>query len=316
MTRTVGQAGWRLVAGLALVAIGNAAGFALVYWLTVRTTPGRRFGDRTMRGAGLSQPQLSEGVDRVLDVVSVASLFGAVAAVAVIALLRLLRLRGLAAVGLLVAANLATQVLKHVLPRPDLGLREITPATWNSLPSGHSTAAFSVVVAVLFVVPARVRMVTAVIGVGYVSATAVATISAGWHRAGDSLAAFLLVAALTAVAGIVVATIGDSSKPAQSAPVVAGRNARWTATMASATVGVGATGALALVADYSFLDSRAGYAAALFTSSVLVTGMAIVTTAVVLLVLDWVTTSRSRGAGSRPAGVAAQSIEGETSASG
>lgn len=297
VARTVGRAGWRLVARLVLVAVGCGAVFVLVYWLTVRTTPGRRFGDRTMRGAGLSRPQLTEGVDRVLDVVSVASLFGAVAAVAVIALLRLLRVRGLAAVGLLVAANVATLVLKGVLPRPDLGLREVTPATWNSLPSGHSTAAFSVVVAVLFVVPGRVRMATAVIGVGYVSVTAVATMSAGWHRAGDSLAAFLLVAALTAVAGIVVAAVGDSSEPAGSAPVVAGRSARWVATAAAATVGVGVTAALALVADYSVLDGNAGFVAALVASSILVAGTAIATTAVVLLVLDWITPAPAGGRG-------------------
>ncbi len=53
--------------------------------------------------------------------------------------------------------------------RPDLGLREVTPATHNSLPSGHTTAVFSVVVAVLVVVPTPPRPQIAItVGAGAV----------------------------------------------------------------------------------------------------------------------------------------------------
>jgi len=82
-----------------------------------------------------------------------------------------------------------------LLTRPDLGLREITPATHNSLPSGHTTAVSSVVVALLVVTPARGRPLVAVTGGAAAVVTALATMSAGWHRAGDSIAAFRVVGA-------------------------------------------------------------------------------------------------------------------------
>lgn len=114
-----------------------------------------------------------------------------VAAIALIALVRLRRMAGVTAVGLLVAANASIWLLKTHLPtRPDLGLREITPVTRNSLPSGHTTAVFSVVVALLIVLPGRGRRLIVLAGGAAAVVTALATMSAGWHRAGDSIAAF------------------------------------------------------------------------------------------------------------------------------
>lgn len=133
-------------------------GFVLGYVLTVRTTPGRQLGDASLRGALITNSGVVDAVDAILGVVSVATLLGGVAAIALIALVRQRRVPGLTAVGLLIAANASTWLLKtHLLTRPDLGLREITPATHNSLPSGHTAAVFSVVLAVLVVVPARGR---------------------------------------------------------------------------------------------------------------------------------------------------------------
>ncbi len=139
---------------IVLVGLASGGGFVLVYCATVRTVQGRLFGDASLRGALLTRSSLADGADAVLNVVSVASLLGAVALVATVALVRLKRAQGLAAVGLLVGANVSTLVLKrYLLERPDLGIREVAPATLNSLPSGHTTAVFSAVAALLFVVP-------------------------------------------------------------------------------------------------------------------------------------------------------------------
>lgn len=85
-----------------LLTVGSVLGFVVVYALTVRTTPGRQFGDASLRGALVTN---ASAVDAVLSAVSVAALVGGVAAIALIALLRLRRVPGVAAVGLVVAAN-------------------------------------------------------------------------------------------------------------------------------------------------------------------------------------------------------------------
>ncbi len=217
---------------LAALGGGCAVAFGLVYVVTVRTATGRTLADASLRGAILSRSRAGQLVDQALGVVSVATLLAALAVIALIALVRLTRGLGLAAVGLLAAANLLTRVLKDwVLDRPDLGLTEVAPATLNSMPSGHATAAFSVVVALLFVVPTQWRRWVAVAGGGYACLTALATMAAGWHRAADSVASFLLVgllAALAAAAYVVLSGPADDPDPGSGRrqvvghPVVAG----------------------------------------------------------------------------------------------
>jgi membrane-associated phospholipid phosphatase len=181
------------LARIALIFAGLVALFGLVYGVSVYTAVGRRLADSSLRGAIAARPLFFGTVSKILDVVSVASLLGAVALVAVIALVRLARLEGLLAVGILVCSNISTWLLKTVLlTRPDLGLHEIAPATLNSMPSGHATAVFSSVAALLFVAPRRWRGVSATAGAGFAAVTGLATMLAGWHRAGDSVAAFLL----------------------------------------------------------------------------------------------------------------------------
>ena len=193
------------LAWIALIFAGFVALFGLVYGVSVYTAAGRRLADSSLRGAIAARPLFFGTVSKILDVVSVASLLGAVALVAVIALVRLARLEGLLAVGILVCSNVSTWLLKTVLlPRPDLGLREVAPATLNSMPSGHATAVFSSAAALLFVAPRRWRGVSATAGAGFAALTGLATMLAGWHRAGDSVAAFLLVGCWSSVAAAVL----------------------------------------------------------------------------------------------------------------
>ncbi len=201
-----------------VVAVGGAAGLAVacavlvvaVYRLAVWTVPGRLLDGHALRGALASRTRVTDVVSGILDVVSVASLAGAAAVIAVIALLRLRRAVGLAALSVLVLSNVATQVLKQlVLDRPDLGLTERTPSTLNSMPSGHATVAFSVAVALVIVLPARVRSSAATLGAAYAALTAAATMSSGWHRPSDSVVAFLVVGACVALVALVVLLAED-----------------------------------------------------------------------------------------------------------
>src|SRR5690606_6770023 len=101
--------------------------------------------------------------------------------------------------------------------RPDLGLDEVGPATLNSLPSGHTTAAFSAVAALLLVLPAAWRASVALLGGGFATVTALATMFAGWHRTADAMASFLVVGVCMMVGISAVVAYADPRPHAQGA---------------------------------------------------------------------------------------------------
>ena len=276
---------WRQVCVLAALALACALTLGIVYWATVRTVRGRVLGDASLRGALGTGSALEGTVTAVLDVISVASLLGAVAVVAVIALVRLDRIMGLAAITVLIGANGSTWLLKNVLlTRPDLGLSEIAPATLNSLPSGHSTAAFSAVAALLFVLPRRWRLPTATLGMVYASLTALATMSAGWHRAADSVSAFTVVGAWSCLAAIGVLAAGRRSDPAGADP---GRTpVRWPLAGAVGTVALGAILTMGLSAADSFSTTSVGGWLAFGAGGLFTVGTAVAVTAGILVALD------------------------------
>lgn len=270
---------------LALLVMGHIVVLGLVYFLTVHTVVGRRLADASLRGAIAVRPLLSGTVERILDVVSIASLFGTVALVAVIALARLARVEGLVAIGILACSNVSTWLLKEVLlTRPDLGLSEIAPATLNSLPSGHATAAFSAVAAVLFVTRRRWRDATATVGAGYAALTGVATMLAGWHRPADSLAAFVVVGAWAGV-GAAVLVVAVTPTSDQAMPESRPRPVWWLIRSAFVSFALGA--ALAAGVMLASLDpgNAVGSAVAFLAGCLLVVGGAAAVTVGVLEVL-------------------------------
>jgi membrane-associated phospholipid phosphatase len=64
----------------------------------------------------------------------------------------------------------------------------------NSFPSGHTTAAASIAVALLLVVPAGYRLLAAGIGAALTAAVALAVVVLGWHYPSDVFGALLVVA--------------------------------------------------------------------------------------------------------------------------
>jgi hypothetical protein len=82
---------------------------------------------------------------------------------------------------------------KVVLDRPDLVGRPDTLGLTNSFPSGHSTVAMSLAVALVLVVPARARLAAAFGGLAYATLVGAGTVTAGWHRPSDVIGAYLVV---------------------------------------------------------------------------------------------------------------------------
>jgi hypothetical protein len=105
---------------------------------------------------------------------------------------------------LVVGANGTTQLLKFLIVRPELGVDMERASAGNSFPSGHTSIAASVAVALVLVLPATVRGLGALLGAGYAAVAGVATMSAGWHRPSDAIASLLIVGGWAAFAGLLL----------------------------------------------------------------------------------------------------------------
>jgi membrane-associated phospholipid phosphatase len=157
----------------------------------------------------------------------------AVAAVLVIgAAVGLKGLRTAAAVGLLIAgANLTSQTLKPLLANH----RELYHTDWHlnnirdgAFPSGHSTAAMTISLAVLMIVPRAYRPLTAALGIVFTLAVSFSILILAWHFPSDVVGGYLVATAwgLVVLAGLRYAnerwpqegTMRQAAREAMSAP--------------------------------------------------------------------------------------------------
>ena len=189
---------------LALAAV-HAYAFVEVRRFFVFTEKGQRLDWIALTGNSIGEDRIDDLVNTVLDAMTVASLVGATVLIGFIALIRRRFLLAVAATLLVAGANLTTQVLKQATTRPELGVDVERIAAGNSLPSGHTTVAASIAIALVLVLPAQVRALAALLGAAYIALAGVATMSAGWHRPSDAVASLLVVGAWAAVAGALLA---------------------------------------------------------------------------------------------------------------
>jgi membrane-associated phospholipid phosphatase len=110
-----------------------------------------------------------------------------------IALRRGRPLQAVAAIVVVAGANLTTQVLKVALAHPRyqsvLGPDQLGPVAF---PSGHATAATSIVIAFALVVPARFRLAVLALGAGFVLAVGCSIMVLAWHFPSDVLGGVLV----------------------------------------------------------------------------------------------------------------------------
>jgi membrane-associated phospholipid phosphatase len=194
--------GW--VATLVVLAFVQAAAFVEVWRFFVGTGRGQALDTISLTGNTIGQARIDGLVGTVLNAISVLSLAVATAVIVFIALIRRRVAVAVVAAGLIAAANVTAQLLKYGLDRPALGVDRYRSLAENSLPSGHTAVAASVAVALVLVLPPTVRGWGGLVATGYAALVGVATLSAGWHRPSDAVAALLLVGAWSAVAGVVL----------------------------------------------------------------------------------------------------------------
>ncbi|HEY8451234.1 MAG: phosphatase PAP2 family protein [Micromonosporaceae bacterium] len=205
-------------AWLVVAAVGQAFAVEAVRRIFVGTVRGQQVDTVALTGGELGHDRVAGLVAGVLDAVSVLSVAFATVAIGIIAVLRRRFLLAAVATGMVVAANVTTQVLKALAHRPEFGVDMARAAVGNSLPSGHTTVTASVAAALVLVLPASLRGIAALAGTGLAALTGVATLSAGWHRPSDAVAALLVVGAWAAVAGLVLVAAGGDPPATSGGP--------------------------------------------------------------------------------------------------
>jgi membrane-associated phospholipid phosphatase len=193
-----------LVLWLLLLACVEVVAFVAVWRFFVQSRHGQLLDTMALAGNSIGQVRIGDLVNTVLNALSVASLVIATAVVGFLALIRRRIAVAIGAILLIVGANLTTQLLKQVIDRPELGVDVQRAAAGNSLPSGHTTIAASVAVGLILVLPVWARGIGAMLGALFVAVVGVATLSAGWHRPSDAVAALLVVGGWASAAGLFI----------------------------------------------------------------------------------------------------------------
>jgi membrane-associated phospholipid phosphatase len=196
-----------LVLWLVVLASFELVALVVLWRVFVQSAHGQLLDTVALTGNSIGRTRIENFVDTVLKTISVLSMVIATAVIGFIALIRRRIAVAFGAMLLVFGANVTTQVLQQVIDRPQLGIDPERAAAGNSLPSGHATIAASVAIALIFVLPARVRGVAAFVGAVSAAVVAVATLSAGWHRPSDAVAALLVVGAWACVAGLVIVAV-------------------------------------------------------------------------------------------------------------
>ena len=193
------QSGRNLVVlgGLALVLLG------LTYLVMVRTDFGQTFGDSAYLGRLVESKSARETARGILNVITGATIVLMLVVLVVIGLLRRQILVASVAGGCFFAAIAAAEVLKRVLPRPEISVLEASTKFegFNTFPSGHATIATGFVIALLFVSSPRWRPTVALAGAVWVSLVCSGTLAAGWHRPSDAVGGVALATGVIGIGG-------------------------------------------------------------------------------------------------------------------
>jgi membrane-associated phospholipid phosphatase len=183
-----------LVAGFAFAVLT-----ATVWVVAFRTAAGARLDATIMAGfLGLQGPRVDRLADAVAHLADPVPFGLAAAAIIIAALIR--RRPWLAAMAfvVLVGANVTTQALKLLTAEPRLASAltgdHVAAASW---PSGHATAAMTLALCAVVVVPAKWRSLAIAAGAPFTIGVAYSVLVLEWHLPSDVLGGFCVATAWT-----------------------------------------------------------------------------------------------------------------------
>jgi membrane-associated phospholipid phosphatase len=145
--------------------------------------------------------------------------------------------RAVAVLALLLVTGATTQALKHLLAQPRVTRwlpEQIDPTSW---PSGHSTAAMTLALCAVIVVPPALRAATALLGGAFAVGVGYAVLVLAWHFPSDVLGGFLVAGMWSSLAVAVLLRVEapeEASRPAWEPLVALGGGA---ALVAAAAIG-------------------------------------------------------------------------------
>lgn len=245
------QVPWAAITSALLMFVVSIMSFRLVWNMFVVSAEGRVADHAAMLGAERGQTAIWPTFYAVLEAISIPFLLIVVLGSFALGVLRRRWIVAIQVVLLVGGSNLTTQLLKQNIL--ELPADDPLPAVANSLPSGHTTVAASLAVAVLFTVSRRWRPLAAVLGMVYAVLVGVTTVIGQWHRPSDVITAYLVVAAWAAIVCVIISLDGrevvmanadasgwESGKPASRAIV----------TTAAMFVAVALIGALIAIFGY------------------------------------------------------------------
>lgn len=266
------------------LAVAAVAGVlvVLVYVCAVRTSWGQRLDATAVRGRRVLTQNDIHVAARLHRTIDIASLVFLGAAIMLVALARR-RPRLAIGAGVIVAGSLATtEIMKHVLGRPQLGVFGALKHT-QSFPSGHTTIAMALSVGAMFVAPRRMRAYVASAGVVFAAAVGCSLIATASHRPSDPIGAALVVTAWAAV--VAVFLLGTDEEPGRGRSMWL-RVTPWMASIGVACLGAAFGGVVVIaIAMHRGNLSSVGVGRAFVTAAIAIVGAVTTGMAALLFVL-------------------------------
>ena len=257
---------------LLLASLGCVIAAAAVWAICFHVPAFSRVDSAVMNGFhGLERPRTvgpAETVAGLMDPLSFA-LLGAI--LIVVAALRGGARLALAVAAILVGANVTTQALKPLLETWSAGhepaLMPLPPGSW---PSGHTTAAMSLALSLVLVVPARRRPVVGAAAGLLVVAVVFSILVLAWHYPSDVVGGFFVAAVwgLAALAALGPARVPEAS-PQRGVALV------WPVAAAAAVLGALGAGAVLARPDQVIAYSQAHSAFVMGAAAVAAAGLAV-----------------------------------------
>jgi membrane-associated phospholipid phosphatase len=200
---------------LPLLALACAAGFVATFFVALHTGRGLRDDALALqRVSGAALPVRAEGAARTLLLaIDGAFVVAAAAAIVVLGLLRRQPGRAVAAVAIVGCSVVSVEALKHGLPHLARAVPAGRPATF---PSGHTSIAVSLGLALVVVAPPVLRPVAAVLGAAYAAGVALSLVVLSWHFPSDVVGSFFVCGFWAAAIGSLLH--GTIARPRFSVP--------------------------------------------------------------------------------------------------
>lgn len=199
--------GARRARQLMVLTAGGGILMVASYLVFVLTPAGQRWDDQGLIGR-LGHEHGARTIRDLLNSIDRFSMIVMLAVLIVIALARHRRWLAVASAGGFAGAVVSAELLKRILPRPDLApefTELISDKGIDTFPSGHATISTAFVLALVMVSRNTFRPVVALVGVLWCSLIAVSTVTAGWHRPSDAVGGIALATAWMALSGWILA---------------------------------------------------------------------------------------------------------------